>query len=434
MRHPFDWPWIEEQVARSIDLWNGVSSAPPREESVYTQREQEKREQAYDRALKEVEREARRASRMCTDRRRVEERLIASFARFAAVALGLEEDAIELLTRGFLPLGMQFARWSRRFDPRLGMDDIVQACRNTWTACGLQPLLGERMELTPSIVGYSMLYPYSDNYLDGEGADAEEKLRFSRRFLARLRGDDLSPMNQREHAIWDLVALVESQYPRAEHSQVFDCMIAIHRAQEESIAQLKNGSPASDARVLAISCAKGGSSVLADACLCHGWLDREESEFAFDWGVLLQIGDDLQDVREDVRRGSRTLFTRAVADGAPLDALTGRLLNMSDLVSDRMDRMPHGSAALKGLLRMSWRSLIVMAVAESQDFFSAGFAAEMEQRSPFRFGFLRARQKRLAGRRGLYAELFRILIEPGEANATCALLGLPGPASAEIVG
>ena len=57
-----------------------------------------------------------------------------------------------------------------------------------------------------------------------------------------------------------------------------------------------------------MSCAKGGTSVLADACMARGWLNEEESRFAFDWGVLLQLGDDLQDVREDMQRGSMTLF------------------------------------------------------------------------------------------------------------------------------
>jgi hypothetical protein len=145
-------------------------------------------------------------------------------------------------------------------------------------------------------------------------------------------------------------------------------------------------------------------------------VNEEESEFAFDWGVLLQLGDDLQDVREDVKRGSRTLFSRAASNGKPLDAVTARLLNMSDAVSDRMDQMPHGDRVLKALLRMSWRSLIVMAVAQSYKFFSPGFVAEMEGRSPFRFDFLRARQKRLAGRRGLYSNLFDAFLEPREGN------------------
>jgi hypothetical protein len=413
MQRLHSWRWIEEQVARSTETWSGIPGESAPDEPVFTVQEQQRREAAYDDALAAVEKDARRAARTRAQRLDIQRRVIDSFGRFAGLALGLEEDAVELLTGRFLPIGAQFAQWSRRFDPAICHEDITQACRNAWTACGLQPLLGEPMGLTPSIVGYSLLYPYSDNYLDSSEVSAREKRLFSQRFLARLRGEALPPLNPRESAIWNLVALVETQFPRAQFPQVFDCMIAIHRAQEESIAQLK-GNVDCDLEILPITSAKGGSSVLADACLSRGWLNGEESEFAFDWGMLLQLGDDLQDVREDLRRGSATLFSRNAAAGRPLDSLTARLLEMSGTVSDRMDRLPHGSPVLKGLLRMSWRQLIVMAVANVQEFFTPQFAAEMERRSPFRFAFLRARQKRLEGRQGLYSNLFDAFLEPGQ--------------------
>jgi hypothetical protein len=81
---------------------------------------------------------------------------------------------------------------------------------------------------------------------------------------------------------------------------------------------------------------------------------------------------------------------------------------------------------------MSWRSLIVMAVAQAHEFFSPAFLAEMEQKSPFRFGFLRARQKRLAGRRGLYANLFDAFLEPRENGRSETVCNLSEIVSANI--
>ena len=390
---------------------------------VFTAADQRDREAAYDEALEAIEREARRAAGAHADRLAMQDRVMESFGRFAATALDLEPEAVQLLTGGFIPIGREFGQRARRFDAALTHAEILQACRNAWTVCGLQPLLGDAMALTPSIVGYSLLYPYSDNYLDAARASRDEKLRFSARFLARLRGDVLEPLNRREQAIWNLVEMIEMQYPRDEYPQAFDCLIAIHRAQEQSMAQLRAAGECDLRQVLEISCAKGGSSVLADACLCHGWLDQDESEFAFDWGVLLQLGDDLQDVREDLRSGAQTLFSRAAAAGAPLDAPTARLLNLSGRLSARMDRLPHGSRELKALLRMSWRSLIVMAVAQTEEYFTPAFAAEIERRSPFRFAFLRARQKRVARRRGLYANLFEIFLAPQSADRAASLSG-----------
>src|SRR5579863_7099380 len=156
MQRLHDWQWMQEQVARSIDLWHRTAAQCPQDAPVYSPGEQQKRERAYDDALSSVEKEAKRAARSRAERLEVQERVLASFGRFAGVALGLEPDAVKLLTEGFLPTGAQFAQWSRRFDAELSTDDIVQACRNAWTVCGLQPLLGEPMALTPSIVGYRL--------------------------------------------------------------------------------------------------------------------------------------------------------------------------------------------------------------------------------------------------------------------------------------
>ena len=127
--------------------------------------------------------------------------------------------------------------------------------------------------------------------------------------------------------------------------------------------------------------------------------------------MLLQLGDDLQDVKDDLRRGSTTLFSGAAAAGVPLDELTIQLLTFSDRVGRLMDALPDSGATLKGLLKMSWQSLIVRAVADSQEFFSASFAREAERRSPFRFGFLRSRNGQLTDRQGLYKILFEALLE-----------------------
>ncbi len=412
----YSWPWVDAQVAQTIEIWNGSVALLAQGGQRYSLQEQQKREKAYDQGLQAVEREAKRAPRTKAERIETQGRIVASFARFSATALNLEDETIKLLTNDFLPVGTRLARWARRFDASLSMTDIIQACRNAWTACGLQPLLGEHVSITPSILGYSLLYPYSDNYLDQEDVSAEAKLLFSERFRDRLRGERFSAQDHRELALWKLVKLIEGQYPRALYPQVFDCLLAIHRAQEESITQLRSCGHCGDTELLRMSCAKGGSSVLADACLARGWLSEEERRFSFDWGVLLQLGDDLQDVREDMRLGSVTLFSRAAALGRPLDDLAIQLLNFSEQVGDRMDHLPNGTRVLKDLLRMSWRSLIIRAVADSHEFFSPGFLGEAERCSPFRFAFLRARNERLTSRQGLYAMLFDAFLEAREGE------------------
>ena len=424
MEDQYDWAWVERQTAATMEIWRECGARPWMGGPRFGWLEQRRREKAYDAGLRAVEKEARKAPRSREERLEAQRRVVAVFPKFAAIALGLEGESIDLLTGGFLPAGTELARWGRRFDPSLGTADLIQACRNAWTACGLQALLGEKMRMTPSIVGYSMLYPYSDNYLDGEGISKGEKLEFSARFRARLMGERLAARSAREASVWAMVQLVEEEFPRAEFPRVYECLLAIHRAQEMSIAQQKGGRECDDTELLRISCAKGGTSVLADACLVRGRLTEEESRLAFEWGALLQLGDDLQDVREDLERGSVSLFSRAVAKGEALDELVTQLLNLSDRVTARMERMPHGAEALRVLLRMSWRNLILMAVAGGREFYSREFLKALETNSPFRFGFLRKRAGKLAGRQGLYEVLIEAFLESGDEEVDA----LPAPA------
>jgi hypothetical protein len=464
----YSWSWVEEQSAATAALWHECTTGPMPEAPRFTLQQQHRRERAYDRALLTVEDELKRASRNTITRnpdapgldsetwdtatlgappsRRflplkwafrsprprinssireqhlvTQARVTEAFAQFAAQGLDLTPDAIELLTRDFLPAGTQLARWARAFDPSLSMPDIIQASRNAWTACGLQPLFGEPQRLTPSILGYSLIYPYSDNLLDREDLSSQAKLQFSARFRQRLHGEDLTIEDPREFALQTMIHLIESEYPRDTFPHVYQCLLAIHQAQENSLRQLR--SIQDPAEILAISCAKGGTSVLADAILTRGWLTEAEIQFAFEWGVLLQLGDDLQDLVEDQRRGSVTLFTRAAAQGIPLDRLTRQLLRFSDRVAYRMDQLPHATPVFRSLLRMAWRSLILCAIAYSHKHFSKAFLAEAESISPFRFSFLRARRDRLAGRRGLYKSLFEAFLEAPDTS----IAGLPDP-------
>jgi hypothetical protein len=431
MSETFSWGWVEHEVARTAEDWHSCAGLPLPPATRYRPRDQRRREAEYDRAMHAVERESEAVRQTRAGRIAAQERILAVFSEFATVALSLPADAIDLITGVFLPTGAEFARRSRQFDPELTMASIIQACRNAWTVCGLQPLLGEPAGITPSIVGYSLLYPYTDNYLDAADESTAAKREFCTRFRQRLRGVSLPAANRHEAAVWALVAMVEGQYPRAQYRQVFEGMLAIHQAQEESIAQLTaksarlsakrflqrgwrrprlDGAPPVE-RLLAISCAKGGTSVLADACLARGWVTAEESRLAFDWGALLQLGDDLQDVREDLRHGSATLFTCAVAEGRPLDALVCQLLNYAERVGAEMDGFTHGAPALKNLLRTSWRSLIVASIANAREFFTPAFVREIESTAQFRFNFLARRHKHVSRRKGLYAEVFDILSE-----------------------
>lgn len=210
--------------------------------------------------------------------------------------------------------------------------------------------------------------------------------------------------------MWQLVGLIESQYPRVEYPQVYDSLLAIHEAQHESIRQMERGLSGGEAEILAISVKKGGTSVLADAYLAAARLTQTEARFAFDWGVLLQLSDDLQDVRQDGRSGSLTLFSRA-ARREPLDQITNRMFHFAQKAMGEMARLPNGSEMLRELLTRSSRALLMRSAASAPRLFTGAYLRELERYCPFRFEFLRDREKRFGRQRRAYAKLFDVLIE-----------------------
>ena len=81
---------------------------------------------------------------------------------------------------------------------------------------------------------------------------------------------------------------------------------------------------------------------------------------------------------------------------------------------------------------MSWRSLILMAVAVTQQYFSPMFIAELEPHSMFRFDFLKARNRNLSAREAFYRVLFEAFLEAGaEGDGAVDLPAVPQLSFAE---
>jgi hypothetical protein len=268
-------------------------------------------------------------------------------------------------------------------------------------------LFGKPLHLTPSIFAYSLLYPYSDNYLDDPAVSSGSKAHFNERFGQRLEGDEPSPHDDREAIIWELVGLIESEYPRKSFPKVYEALLAIHSAQQQSVRQLHD--PVrfrGDVAVLTIT--KGGTSVLADAYLAAGELSDEEARFAFDWGVVLQLGDDLQDFRSDRARGSCTLFTQT-ASHELLDRVTNRTFHFAQSVMKRLRLLATCSQSLKDLLARSSRLLLIRSAAGIPEFYSRAYLEDLERHSPLSFEFLRDREKSLSRHSAASVRLFEKL-------------------------
>jgi hypothetical protein len=293
----------------------------------------------------------------------------------------------------------KFTQMARNFDPNISIEDIFQASRNLWIANTIQILWGQEPEITPSLFAYSMLYPYTDNYLDDRSISSEQKVAFSNRFRMRLCGDYVEAVGQQEQKIFDLVGIIEGQWDRALYPEVFESLVAIHDAQTQSIALLHHKKELDSKQLLHICIDKGGTSVLADGYLVKGKLTPAEEEFMFLFGVWLQFVDDVQDLDEDIQEQTTTAFTHAAQRGQLYD-YTLRTLSFFEAVKRSTTCFNAPEVTLiQGIMAKSIAYLITEAVAMNHVYYKHDQLIWFEHHAPMHFSYIRKRRKKMAGNR-----------------------------------
>ncbi len=385
--------------------WDGPSGFPA-QGPVYTLSQKFPRERRLSRYINFILSELKDLPPTAAAREAARERLTNAFVEFAAQALDLEERHLDIvLHHGFLDATLAFADQARRYDPSVTGADIYQAGRNVYTMNLIQFLLGMPVRLTPSIFAFSMLYPYTDNYLDDPTVSSGVKQAFNERFYRRLLGERVPAANPREEKIFDMIALIEGEFERSRYPQVYDSLLAIHAAQEKSMRLLSGAPSGFEVDVLGISFEKGGTTVLADGYLVAGELTAMERDVFYGYGVFTQLMDDQEDVQSDLAAGQVTPFT-ATAKGWPLDGITNRALRLGDQIMDGIGSFDVPNAAsIQELFRRSIHLLLIDAAGSHRRFYTRDYLRQVEPYLPFRFSYLSRERKKLARRRLSLANL-----------------------------
>lgn len=283
----------------------------------------------------------------------------------------------------------------KEFDNTITLDKMVQALRNVWIMNILQVLFNIKVEYTPSIFAYSMLYPYTDNYLDNPLISFEDKKSINERFKLRLEGKEIEWTNSYEEALFKLVSIIEAQYPRGLYSEVYESLLCIHSAQCHSLTQQKGVTSPYEKDILGISTEKGGCSVLADAYLVHGSLSGSQTDFIFGYGALLQFCDDMQDAKEDLKNGHMTIFSET-AEKWPLDNITNALFDFSNKIIDLDEAFTSKeSCKMKEFLKKNLVSLIFEAISQNYNLYSSEYIKNIEKYYPFRMSYTRKLYKKI---------------------------------------
>jgi hypothetical protein len=319
-------------------------------------------------------------------------------------------DLAEQFIDPFTKMAHEFITLAYQFDPNLKPSDIRQALRNLWTAGSLQFIFKQAPYSSPAIFAYSMLYPYTDNYLDDPGIPLSVKRELNQKFKARLAGGAFSCLNSYERALDHLVGLIENQFPRLKYPDVYRGLLAIHQAQSASLLfQLQPTAPYEN-DILGISFQKGGCSVLADGYLVNGDLTEAEAAFCFGYGVFLQLVDDLRDAQKDFQNGQMTIFSQ-IALKWPLDRLTNRtihfsrrILKMLESLEKEVNNAPQNgkmslekaAQVLKELIQNSVNFLILEGIARNQNLYSKDYLNQIKEHTPFRLPYFLKLKAKLA--------------------------------------
>lgn len=277
-----------------------------------------------------------------------------------------------------------FLRHVRQFAPELSMEGIGQAIRNYI----VYAMFNELNELQPhfnmAAFGYSMLYPFTDNYIDSEHYSLTEKNFYNQLIRNTIEGKKVHPNSTHQKKTCELLKAIELHYPRDSHSSIYMLLLMMLDAQEYSIIQQSKEHQLSYEERLYISIYKGGTSVLIDRFFVKRELSQEDLIFYFGFGFFLQLADDLQDIKEDIEQGNQTIFT--------LDLHNKKLEHVVNKMFQFIHRITNSyqtkNEVFKDFILNNCYQLIFSSVLKSNEFFTKEYLHNLEPYFPITFSFL----------------------------------------------
>ena len=275
----------------------------------------------------------------------------------------------------------------RGFDADLNAGQIWQAMRNYFIYAMIVEMQGERQNAANPILAYSLLYPYTDNYIDDKTTTKEEKERSKSMIARKLKEEPVLVQSALEEKTCRLLDMIGDAYEGEAKKKVIGTLLQLLEAQNYSIRQQKAG--ISEDEILGISIWKGSASVLADYLFAtQDWREKEEG-FYLRFGFLLQLVDDLQDMEEDKKEGSHTMMIKA-AEQKRLEGQVNRLLwFIWDTVRDFEPRNP----GLKGFVLKNCVEITLLSAAMNAQHFLKEYIKALEPYLPLSVEFIKKMKK-----------------------------------------
>lgn len=284
-----------------------------------------------------------------------------------------------------------FIRRVRRFDKKLSMADMGQAVRNYIVYAIFRKLKEMPQICTNASFGYSMLYPYTDNYIDNPKRSAEDKKHYNTLIYEKLLKGTSKAACKHEVKTLELLSAIEEDYKRPD--EIYQGLLYMLEAQKESQKQGEHKLMLTKEEIEEISVYKGGLSVLIDRYYVNVPFTENDLYFYYGFGFLLQLCDDLQDIGQDREEGSRTIFSVCRTTGET-EQMVNRLFHYTKNLFAYCDC---ASKEFKEFLLCNCYRLILFSAAGSAKYFSEEWLAWAQERLPVSMEYFKTIRKSFAG-------------------------------------
>lgn len=298
--------------------------------------------------------------------------------------LGIHKVLDENTLTAFQTEMKSLLRSIRIFAPELELEDIGQALRNYSVYAMFNELHGVAQNCSSAIFGYSMLYPFTDNYIDNPLHSSIEKQLYNKLIKDKLSGISVTPICEHHEKTCRLLDAIESDYPREKDASIYTLLLLMLEAQEDSLAQQNEDIHLSLDDRLDISLYKGGVSVLIDRYFVHKEITQEDMYFYLAFGFFLQLADDLQDIGEDLAKGSQTLLNYEVTQKYAEKTVNQMFHFLHTLF---LSYNSSKSTFQEFILHNSYQ-LILLSVLQSKEYFSDSYLSYIEGYLPITPAFI----------------------------------------------
>jgi len=273
---------------------------------------------------------------------------------------------------------------ARKFAPELSIEEIGQAIRNYVVYAMFNEMNQIRPGFSMAGFGYSMLYPFTDNYIDNPQCSDLDKIKYNQIIRDKIEGKAVHTESMHQQKTCDLLSAIESEYPRDSDSTIFTMLSMMLEAQEDSLRQQTKGASLTLSERLDISLYKGGISVLIDRFFVKREITEDDLVFYLGFGFFLQLADDLQDIREDSRAGHQTVLTVDVSCGYKEKTANKMLHFVHQILHDFQAE----NDIFKNFVLNNCYQLIYSSAVGSREFFSQEYLEKLEKYLPVTYLFL----------------------------------------------